>query len=62
MDEAFVRQLEILKADGATVKILTDEEAAFWQKTTHYEGIQEKYTAEHSEAGEVLEAIRRFMK
>ena len=60
MDESFARQLEILKADGAEVRILTDDEVKFWEDTTNYKAVQEKYISEQAGAGEVLEAVRKL--
>ena len=59
MDESFSHMLETLRADGATVKLLTDEEVSYWENVTDYKTIQEKYVAEHDNAGSVLDGIRR---
>ena len=59
MDESFSRMLETLRADGATVRLLSDEEVSYWENVTDYKTIQEKYVAEHDNAGSVLDGIRR---
>ena len=61
MDERFTWQLETLKADGADYRLLTDDEADFWEQTTGYEAIQDKYIAEHDNAENVIDGIRRLI-
>ena len=61
MDECFTWQLETLRADGASVRLLSDEEVSYWENVTDYKAIQEKYIAEHDNAGGVLDGIRRAM-
>ncbi|MBR1419268.1 MAG: hypothetical protein IJ576_09925, partial [Synergistaceae bacterium] len=61
MDERFTWQLETLKADGADIRLLSDEEVSFWENVTNYKSIQEKYIAEHDNAESVLAGIRRVM-
>ena len=36
MDASLVRQIEVLREDGANVRIMTDEEADFWENATDY--------------------------
>ena len=60
MDDAFTWQLETLRNDGATVRLLTDEEVAYWEEATDYRSIQAKW-AEENNAVSVLESIRRAM-
>ena len=60
MDERFTWQLETLRNDGATVRLLTDDEVAYWEEATNYKSIQAKW-AEENNAVSVLEAIRKCM-
>ena len=60
MDDAFTWQLETLRKDGATVRLLTDEEVAYWEEATDYRSIQAKW-AEENNAVSVLDGIRRAM-
>lgn len=59
MDEHFTWQLETLKAEGANVRLLSDEEVSYWENITNYKAIQEKYIAEHENANNVLNELRR---
>ena len=59
MDEAYPIQLEVLRADGANVRLMTDEEVSFWEETTNYRAIQDKYISEHDNAADALEALRK---
>lgn len=61
MDESFSRMLETLRADGASVRLLSDEEVSYWENETGYKTIQEKYIAGHNNVGSVLDGIRRVM-
>ena len=61
MDERFTWQLETLKADGADIRLMGDDEVSFWENVTNYKSIQEKYIAEHNNAESVLAGIRRVM-
>ena len=67
MNAAYPNQLEILRADGANVRILSDEEVKFWEQITDYENIQDKWVKEQAANGlksadVVLEAVRCYMK
>lgn len=61
MDESFSRMLETLRADGASVRLLSDEEVSYWENETGYKTIQEKYIAGHNNVDSVLDGIRRVM-
>ena len=60
MDESFAWQLETLRKDGAAVRLLTDEEVAYWEEAADYRSIQSKW-AEENNALDVLDGIRRAM-
>ena len=67
MDEAFVRQLEILSGDNASVRILSNDEVDFWEKSSDYINVQDKWADELSAKGvsasvKVLAEVRRYMK
>ncbi len=62
MDESFAHQVKVLRADGANVRMLGDDEVAFWENMTDYRSIQEKYVNEYENAREVLEKLRQMMK
>lgn len=59
MNEAYTRQLNVLRSDGADVRVMTDEEVSFWEETTNYREIQNKYVSEHDNAVSVIEAVRK---
>ena len=61
MDESFSRMLETLRADGASVRLLSDEEVSYWENETGYKTIQKKYIAGHNDIGSVLDGIKRIM-
>lgn len=61
MNEAYTRQLNVLRSDGADVRVMTDEEVSFWEETTNYREIQNKYVSEHDNAVSVIEAMRKRM-
>ena len=63
MDEAFPRMLETLRADGAEVRLLNDEEVAYWEKATDYRSIQDNWVKGQNVSGisEALDAIRRII-
>ena len=67
MDAAFINQLEILKSDGADVRILSDKEVEFWENTTDYKAVQDKWINEQisnglTSADYVLKAVRNYME
>ena len=61
MDASLVRQIEVLREDGANVRIMTDEEVDFWENATDYRSVQDKWTAEDAQAAEVLETLRKLI-
>lgn len=67
MDAALPAQMETLRADGANVRLLSDEEVAAWEQMTRYRDIQAAWVKEQVEAGladapAVLEAVRRKLE
>lgn len=61
MDESFVRQVEILRADGAEVRILNNDEVSFWKRATDYESVQDKWIEGDEQAAKVLKELRRLL-
>ncbi|MBQ3402385.1 MAG: hypothetical protein IJG65_03280 [Synergistaceae bacterium] len=43
MSESFARQVETLRADGADVRLMTDDEVAYWERATDYRNVQAKW-------------------
>ena len=67
MNLALTEQIEILKADSANVRLLTNEEVSLWEQLTNYRNVQDKWVREKVEAGfddapKILEAVRNFLK
>ena len=63
MNNSYCRQLEILRDSGANVQILTDQEIKFWEDTTNFEVIQDKWLSEQAvKSADVLNKIRRYIK
>ena len=62
MDASLVRQIEVLREDGANVRIMTDEEVDFWENATNYEAIQDKWTSGDEQAAGVLKALQGSLK
>ena len=63
MNNSYCRQLEILRDSGANVRILTDQEIKFWEDTTNFEVIQDKWLSEQAvKSADVLNKIRRYIK
>ena len=66
MNAEYFNQLEILRADGADVRILSDEEIKFWENTTNYKAIQDKWVKEQEQTiistEKVLILIRNYMR
>ena len=58
MNEAFARQLDILRSDGAVIRIMSDDEISFWEKITDYRAVQDKYINNT----EVMNSVRTYMK
>ena len=58
MNEAFARQLDILRSDGAVIRIMSDDEISFWEKITDYRTVQDKYINNT----EVMNSVRTYMK
>ena len=60
MDEAFASMLETLKADGAQVRLLGDDEISYWENASGYRSAQESWINGQDIDGiaEVLGAIR----
>ena len=63
MDESLVRQIEVLRADGADVRMMMDEEVSFWEQSTDYRNVQERWISGQNIDGadEALKAIRRSL-
>ena len=63
MSESFNKQIETLKADGADVRLMTDDEVSYWESATNYHTVQEKWTKGQDIDGiaDVLEEIRRCL-
>ena len=59
MKQSFSRQVEILQADGAEIRTLSDEEISFWEAATNYEEAQKKYYGENSP---LPNAVKSYMK
>lgn len=64
MDASFSHQLEILRADGANVRILNDDEINFWEQMTNYGAVQNKWVADKNfeAVDSVLDTLRHCMK
>ena len=66
MNASYLKQIEILRADGANVRTLNDEEIKFWEDITDYKALQDKWVKEQTANGlvnaeEVLRNIRRLL-
>ena len=66
MDSALPELIEILRNDGAEVRLLSDEEISEWEVITNYKAIQDKWLQEKIDAGltnapKVLEETRKFI-
>ncbi|MBR0234163.1 MAG: TRAP transporter substrate-binding protein DctP [Synergistaceae bacterium] len=67
MEAAYHEQLKILSSNGANVRILSDEEVKFWENTTDYRAIQNKWVQKQiseglNSAATVLNKINDYMK
>lgn len=64
MEDSFAWQVETLRADGADVRLMTDDEVSFWERATDYRNVQGKWidAQDVDGIGEVLEAIRRCVE
>ena len=63
MNNSYYRQIEILRDSGANVRILIDQEIKFWEDTTNYKAIQDKWISEQAaKSADILNKIRRYMK
>lgn len=63
MDSHFASQLETLRKDGATVRVLKHSEVAHWQKVTRYQDIQAQWVKQQEalgvkDAAPVMEKVR----
>ena len=62
-NNSYYRQIEILRDSGANVRILIDQEIKFWEDTTNYKAIQDKWISEQAaKSADILNKIRRYMK
>lgn len=63
MEDSFAWQVKTLRADGADVRLMTDDEVSYWERATDYHTVQEKWTKGQGIGGiaEVLEGIRRCL-
>mgnify|MGYP002624444240 CR=1 FL=1 len=64
MNAAYYDQIKILESAGANVRILSDQEIKFWEDTTNYKAIQEKWLKEQAlkSADIILNKIRYYLK
>ena len=62
MNTSFTRQIETLRADGAEVRIMNDDEVSFWENSTNYEAIQDKWISDDVKAAEALKKLRELIK
>ena len=61
MNTSFTRQIEILRADGAEVRIMNDDEVSFWENSTDYENVQDKWISDDVQAAEALKKLRELI-
>ena len=61
MDESFAWQVKTLSEDGATVRLMTEDEVSYWERATNYEAVQDKWIDGDAKAAEVLKTLRRLI-
>ena len=62
MNAALPEQIERLQAEGAEVRILSDEEVSKWERITKYKDIQDKWAEDKIGVLAILETVRNYMQ